>query len=338
MKLTITRDIIKLNAVNNVSKLSPDVGYIRFIKFSRTALDEMKGALDSLFEKEGVKKVILDIRSNGGGYLGEGVDVSSLFLPRDLEVVQTRGRVPQSFRTYRSHDDPPYGSDYPMVVLTDRGSASAAEILAGALQDWERALIVGDTTYGKGSVQTIHPLPDSGYLKLTTAYWYTPSGRCINKSQAQDTTSDKKNAPTYKTLGKQKRPIYGGGGIAPDVYVTGETVNSLVAKFLGKRIFFFYAVDYFSKHPDIEQDFTVDDEMLKGLAAEARKREVEFTDEEFQKAKDQMTLRLKIEMAAEKWGTDGEYKIILSEDPVVKKALEILSKTQKASELFSYAK
>ncbi len=339
MKLTITRDLIKLNAVNNVSKLSPDVGYIRFIKFSRTALDEMKGALDSLFEKEGAKKVILDIRSNGGGYLGEGVDVSSLFLPRDLEIVQTRGRVPQSFRTYRSHDDPLYGSDYPLVVLTDRGSASAAEILAGALQDWERALIVGDTTYGKGSVQTIHPLPDSGYLKLTTAYWYTPSGRCINKSQEQDTTNDKKNvSATYKTLGKQKRPIYGGGGIAPDVYVTGESVNSLVAKFLGKRIFFFYAVDYFSKHPDIEQDFVVDDEMLKGLAAEARKREVEFTDEEYQKAKDQMTLRLKIEMAAQKWGTDGEYKIILSEDPVVKKALEILSKTQKASELFSYAK
>ncbi|NLI98461.1 S41 family peptidase [bacterium] len=336
IEMTITRDIIKLNAVNYVGKLDSDVGYIRFSKFSRTALDEMKTALDSLFQKEGVKKLILDIRSNGGGYLGEGVDVSDLFLPRDLEIVQTRGRVPQSFRTYRSHDDALYGTDYPLIVLTDGGSASAAEILAGALQDWERALIVGDTTFGKGSVQTIHPLPDSGRLKLTTAYWYTPSGRCINKDAKSDTLGKKSAPPIFETLGKRKRKIYGGGGIAPDVFVKSESMDPLVFKFTSKRIFFYYMVDYISKHPDMQEGFVIDDEMLKALASEARKREIEFTDDEFAKAKEQMIFRLRLEAASQKWGSSGEYRVILSEDPVVKKALEMLSKAQKTTELFSY--
>ena len=142
MELTITRKIIKLNAVNYVAKLTPEVGYIKFSKFSRTAREEVEEAIDSLFRKEGIEKLILDVRMNSGGYLGEGVDVSDLFLERDREIVQTRGRIPQSFRTYRAHEDPLFG-DYPLIVLANRGSASAAEILTGALQDWERALVFG---------------------------------------------------------------------------------------------------------------------------------------------------------------------------------------------------
>lgn len=336
MELTITRKIIKLNAVNYVAKLTPEVGYVKFSKFSRTAREEVEEAIDSLFRKEGIEKLILDVRMNSGGYLGEGVDVSDLFLERDREIVQTRGRIPQSFRTYRAHEDPLFG-DYPLIVLANRGSASAAEILTGALQDWERALVLGDTTFGKGSVQTLYPLADSGRLKLTTAHWYTPAGRCIDRHRAE-IEGNGNETPTLHTLGKRKRPLYAGGAIAPDVYVETEKLLELTRKFAGKRVFFAYAVDYLSKHPDIAPDFPVTDEILAGLVREARKREVEFTDAEFEEAKKQLRYYLRLEIATQEWGEEGRYQAILAEDPVLKKALELLSKAESTAELFSYAK
>lgn len=335
MELTITRAIIKLNAVNYVAKLAPEIGYIRFSKFSRRAREEVEEALDSLFRIEGVKKLVLDVRSNSGGYLGEGVDVSDLFLERDLEIVQTRGRIPQSFRTYRSHEEALFG-DYPLIIIADRGSASAAEILTGALQDWERALVVGDTTFGKGSVQTLYPLSDSGRLKLTTAYWYTPSGRCIDKYRAEMEGTENEQAVLY-TLGKRKRPLYAGGAIAPDIYVETEKGSELAGKLLVRQVFFAYAVDYLSKNPEIDPDFSVTDEMLAELAREAREREIKFTDAEFEETREQLGYYLRVEIAAQKWGKEGRFRTILEEDPVVGKALELLSKAESTSELFSYA-
>lgn len=336
MEVTITRALIKLNAVPYVAKLAPEIGYIQFTKFSQTAREEVENAIDSLFEKEGVKKLILDIRYNGGGYLGEGVDVTDLFLVRDLEVVQTRGRTAQDFRTYRAHEEPLFG-DYPLVVLTDAGSASAAEILAGALQDWERALIVGDTTFGKGSVQAVFPLPDSGRLKLTTAYWYTPSGRCIDRHRA-GMDKEKGEQMTFHTLGKRKKAIYGGGGIVPDVYVARDMITDLVGELLLKRVFFTYAADYISSHHDISPGFTVTDEMLAGLAEKAKTEKIEFTDEEFAEDKKQITYYLKLEIANQKWGEAEEYyRISFSEDPVIAKALELLSKARTSAELFRLA-
>ncbi len=334
MELTITRAIIKLNAVNHVARLTPETGYVKFSKFSRTAREEMEQAIDSLFQKEGVTKLILDVRMNSGGYLGEGVDVSDMFLERDLEIVQTRGRIPQSLRTYRAHEDPLYG-DYPMIILADRGSASAAEILTGALQDWERALVIGDTTFGKGSVQTLFPLSDSGRLKLTTAHWYTPSGRCIDKHRAEQEGEENESA-TLHTLGKRKRELYAGGAIAPDIYVETEKLNDLTTLFLSKHVFFAYAVDYLSADPDIDPDFSITDEMLAGLADEAREREVEFTDAEFAESGEQLAYRLRLQIVAQKWGDAGRYQAILEDDPVVLKALELLSKVETTAELFSY--
>ena len=337
LEFTIIRDTIKLNAVDYVSKLGPDIGYIKFSKFSKTAHTEITSALDSLFEEAGAKKIILDIRYNSGGYLNEGVDVSDLFLDRDLEVVQTRGRTPESIRTYRTHDDKLHG-DYPLVVLTDYGSASAAEILAGALQDWERALIIGDTTFGKGSVQTMHPLSNGGVLKLTTAYWYTPAGRCIDKHRASLDTAKNEKPETFYTLGSRRRPLPSSGAIVPDVYSETERALELTSLLVNKRVFFFYGVDYLSKHPDIQPDFTVTDEMIQELMAEAEKRKVEFTQEEVDEARDQLAYRLKLDIASQKWGEQGWYEVLISDDPVVKKAMEVLSKAQTTSQLFSYAK
>ncbi|MBD3285685.1 PDZ domain-containing protein [candidate division WOR-3 bacterium] len=335
MEFTITREVIKLNAVRYVTKLTPDIVYIKFSKFSRTAHREVADAIDSMFNKENASKLILDIRYNSGGYLNEGVDVSDIFLERDKAVVQTRGRSPKMIRTYRSHSEPLLG-DYPMVVLTDYGSASAAEILAGALQDWERALVIGDTTFGKGSVQTIYPLHNEGMLKLTSAYWYTPSGRCIDKHRAELEEDEAKGKQSYHTLGRRKRLLPNDGAIAPDILVEGETRMDITSDFIMNRVFFSYVVDFLSANPDFELGFEITDEMIEGLIEEARSRDVEFTDEEVEEARDQLAFRIKLEIANQKWGEEGWFKVSVDEDPVIQKAVELLTKAQTSGQLFGY--
>jgi C-terminal peptidase prc len=174
----ITRGIIRLDAVPYFGMLYKDIGYVYLRNFSISADMELKKALDSLFAM-GAKKLIFDLRLNSGGLLNEGLTVSELFLPRGKEIVATRGRNERE-RVFTSQKTYSYG-DFPMVTLVDGGSASASEIVAGALQDWERSLIIGTTTFGKGSVQNVRSFEDSTALKLTTARWYTPSGRSIDK-------------------------------------------------------------------------------------------------------------------------------------------------------------
>lgn len=174
----ITRAIIRLDAVPYFGMVDNDIGYVYLRNFSVSADVELRKALDSLFAM-GAKKLIFDLRLNSGGLLNEGLTVSELFLPRGKEIVATRGRNERE-RVFTSQKTYSYG-DFPMVTLVDGGSASASEIVAGALQDWERSLIIGTNTFGKGSVQNIRAFEDSTALKLTTARWYTPSGRSIDK-------------------------------------------------------------------------------------------------------------------------------------------------------------
>jgi carboxyl-terminal processing protease len=174
----ITRAVIKLEAVPYYGMVDDDIGYVYLRNFSVTADLELKKALDSLFAW-GAEKIVFDLRLNSGGLLNEGLAVSELFLPRGKEIVATRGRNERE-RVFRSQKSFTYG-EFPMITVVNGGSASASEIVAGALQDWERSLIMGTTTFGKGSVQNIIPFEDSTALKLTTARWYTPSGRSIDK-------------------------------------------------------------------------------------------------------------------------------------------------------------
>lgn len=174
----ITRAIIRLDAVPYFGMVDNNIGYIYLASFSRIAELELKRALDSLFTV-GAKKIIFDLRLNSGGLLQEGVAISELFLSKDKDIVSTKGRrePPRTFKSLKSYN---YG-EFPMITLVDGGSASASEIVAGALQDWDRSLIMGTNTFGKGSVQNVIPLEDGSALKLTTARWYTPSGRSIDK-------------------------------------------------------------------------------------------------------------------------------------------------------------
>ena len=233
---TITRAEIVVHAVPYYGMVSKDIGYIKLATFSDKTLSDVENALKSL-QKQGMKKLILDMRYNPGGLLNQAIEISELFLKRGNVIVSTKGRTQKTESHARK--DGIVNPDMPMVVLVNQGSASAAEIVSGALQDWDRALIVGKTSFGKGSVQTIFPLDNQGNaLKLTTAFYYLPFGRCINKPEngvkglkimeeeyADDSEEAKTDTTKKDTVARDTfythngRMVFGGGGITPDVDV-----------------------------------------------------------------------------------------------------------------------
>ncbi|MBR4559444.1 MAG: S41 family peptidase [Fibrobacter sp.] len=237
MDFTITRAEIIVHAVPYYGMVSKDIGYIKLATFSDKTTSDVENALKSL-QKQGMKKIILDMRYNPGGLLNQAIEISELFLKQGNVIVSTRGRTQKTESHARRNGI--VKPDVPMVVLLNQGSASAAEIVAGALQDWDRALIIGKTSFGKGSVQTIFPLDNQGNaLKLTTAFYYLPFGRCINKpengikglklmeeeyaenegdeAKADSTNKDTAKVDTFYT--HNGRMMFGSGGITPDVEV-----------------------------------------------------------------------------------------------------------------------
>lgn len=238
MDFTITRAEIIVHAVPYYGMVSKDIGYIKLATFSDKTTSDVANALVNL-QKQGMKKIILDMRYNPGGLLNQAIEISELFLKRGNVIVSTRGRTQKTESHARK--DGIVKQDVPMVVLLNQGSASAAEIVSGALQDWDRALIIGKTSFGKGSVQTIFPLDNQGNaLKLTTAFYYLPFGRCINKpengikglklleeeyskeSEEDENAADSAKIDTVKRdtfYTNNGRMMFGGGGITPDVEV-----------------------------------------------------------------------------------------------------------------------
>jgi len=332
----LTRAAINIRSVPYAGMVSGDIGYVRLADFSRVATSEASRALDSLFGL-GAKKLILDLRANGGGLLREGEEVADLFLPPGRLIVKTKGRIPESRQEFTARTNDRYG-EYPLVVLTDRGSASASEIVAGALQDWERAVVVGDTTFGKGSVQTIQQLAPDVAVKITTAYWYTPSGRCINRPREKtsddvvlrDTTGQPEES--YRTLGALKRQVYGGGGIAPDVWV-----NYLKRTHLAQRLtteVFDFAVEYANSHKGSGMDFRADDAVMKQFADWLRStKKLEFTQAEFDSSRQVMAYNIEVEIAGKLGGTKAEYAARLRGDPATAKAVELLRSANTTAEI-----
>ncbi|MGA2508362.1 MAG: S41 family peptidase [Chitinispirillaceae bacterium] len=295
MDYVITRDVIEIKAVPFSGVIDSTIGYIDFSQFSEKAESEVAKAIRDLLKKN-IKGLILDMRWNPGGYLPQAVDVAGMFLPRGSLVVSTRGRpsnVDQN-RDYPSVSDPVLPMNLPLVVLVNYASASASEIVAGAIQDWDRGMIVGDTTFGKGSVQSPIQLDKKYTLKLTEAYYYTPSGRCINRPEnavrgaAVDSeegeengdtaansdsivngksASDKAKKDTTRYLTKNGRIVYGGGGIIPDTVVHQEIPNIVIRTLFGKDVFFPFAnIEYarLKKNNKIGiGKISVDDEIIK---------------------------------------------------------------------------
>jgi carboxyl-terminal processing protease len=229
LPFTLTRADINVNPVQHALLLPDAVGYVDLTVFSTSAATELARAVDSL-RKAGARSLVLDLRGDPGGLLDQGIGVADLFLDRGARIVSTRGRSADENQTYVDAEPQRY-ADMPLVVLTDSGTASASEIVAGALQDHDRALIVGTTTYGKGSAQRVFHL-DEGALKLTTALWYTPSGRSIDRPRpplesddeaVTPTTPDSTPRPKFTT--DAGRTVLGGGGIVPDVEVAVLSIS-----------------------------------------------------------------------------------------------------------------
>jgi len=268
IRMTITRAEIPTLSVPYAFLIAPDTGYIFLRDFTHTSSRELTDAIEKL-EKQGMKRLLLDLRGNPGGVLDQAVDVADLFLPKGAKVVYTRGRTPSSAQEYYAPGDGPH-FDRPLVVLVNRGSASASEIVAGAIQDHDRGLIVGQRTWGKGLVQSVYTLPYGAGLALTTARYYTPSGRWIQRDYSDllayvnpgdgeggtvDEAPRKSGEVFYTDAG---RVVYAAGGITPDVMAKNDNRESkLLAQVLARGLTFSFAVDWNSKHSDVTQDFTV---------------------------------------------------------------------------------
>jgi carboxyl-terminal processing protease len=280
MQLAITRAEIPQNTVRYAYMMTPDVGYVRLTDFSRSTSREMHDAIERL-KKEGMKKLLLDLRSNGGGLLDQTVTVSGFFVPEGTTIVSTRGRVADSKQVFEAEGDHP-PLDIPLIVLVNNGTASAAEILSGAIQDHDVGLVVGTPTWGKGLVQTVYNLSYGSGLALTTAKYYTPSGRLIQRDyssfydyysyygadsgpgtagEVQDTVPEVKDSgETFATdLGRE---VHGGGGITPDVLVELPEGPQILTALFSRNAFFEFAVDYNNRNPVKSTDFKPEESVI----------------------------------------------------------------------------
>lgn len=266
--VAIMREKIKMTAVPYYGVQHGTIGYIALTTFNGNAYEEVRQALIELKKNPAVKQIVLDLAGNGGGLMESAVQIVGLFVPKGTEVLTTRGRLKQSERTYRTPIEP-VDDKIPLAVLIDGGSASASEIVAGALQDIDRAVIIGSRSYGKGLVQTARPVPYNGILKLTTAKYYIPSGRliqAIDYSRRNDDGSVKRTPDslthTFRTL--HGREVRDGGGITPDIAVQFDSARSrLLYNLLRENRIFDFATRYRAEHPSIAQpeEFEITDEL-----------------------------------------------------------------------------
>ncbi|HEX8328538.1 MAG TPA: S41 family peptidase [Hymenobacter sp.] len=254
IQIDITRDKIQVDNVPYTGMISGDVGYFQLGGFTVDAGREVRAAVTKLKE-QGAKKIVFDIRDNPGGLLNEAVNISNLFIDKGLDVVSTKGKVTEWNKTYKALDQP-LDTQIPVAIITSNRSASASEIVSGVLQDYDRAVLVGERTFGKGLVQATRPLSYNSQLKVTTAKYYIPSGRCIQEidyaHRAEDGSLGKfpdSLRTAFKTTAG--RVVYDGGGVAPDIEVQDREIADITRVLLQKSYLFDYATRYRAEHPSI---------------------------------------------------------------------------------------
>jgi len=355
LSFTLTRARIHSKSVRTVMMLSDRVGYVELNPFSQSSADELQAAVDSL-KGTGMRSLVLDLRNNPGGLLDEGIAVADLFLNPGQEIVATRGRAPRSTHAFEDAAPQRYAG-LPLVVLVNGYSASASEIVAGALQDHDRALLIGTPTYGKGLVQTVFRLGDSLALKLTTARWYTPSGRSIQRPSkigfepdylpddsvsAPDTTA---KPETYRT--DAGRTMRGGGGITPDVVIRADSADLRAAErltqVLGRSIAkyqdalaatAFQARQRFAVTGPLF-DFTP--AMRAAFLEQLRQRGVTLDEETLRIAGAFLDKQLANQVARLNFGRQGELRRAARDDPTLVEALRAASQARTPAELLSFA-
>ncbi len=280
LDFNITRRNIKVPPIPFYGMLHGDIGYILFTDFTENSSKELRKAFITL-KSQGMKSLVLDLRNNGGGSLQEAVNIVNMFVPRDKEIVSMRGKVRASNYSYKGKNEP-LDLDIPIAVLVNGNSASAAEIVSGALQDFDRAVVIGSKTFGKGLVQSVRDLPYNGSLKLTTSKYYIPSGRCIqaidykNRREGQSDRVADSLTRVFHTVGG--REVRDGGGIRPDVEVKHDTLANLLFYLSNDDVLVDFATDYCMNRPTIAPaaDFRITDEEFEAFKKMAKEQDFKY--------------------------------------------------------------
>lgn len=360
----VIRDKIPLNSIDAAFMLNKNVGYIRLDRFAKSSADEFRASLEKL-KKQNMKSLVFDLRGNSGGYLNIAVELCNEFIDKNKMVVYTEGlKSPKVVETTKGNGNFMNGG---LVVLIDEGSASASEIVSGAVQDWDRGVLIGRRSFGKGLVQRPFMLPDGSLIRLTTARYYTPTGRCIQRSYdsgiddySKELTkryehgeyyhADSIHFPDslkYSTM-KNGRTVYGGGGIMPDIFIPVDTTYSskLYTNILRKGVLNRYVMDYVLENRDViknkyylfdayNNSFVVDDSMIDDLRAMAEKDGVTWDEEQYLRSEDLLKMQIKALIARNIWDIEKYYQVILREDDAVNKALEVLGSKKLYNEILS---
>lgn len=344
--LTIVRAAIPTNSISNTLMLRPGVGYIRIKDFTSTTVRELDEAIEKL-QDQGMQKLVLDLRMNPGGLLDAAVGVSDHFLEKGQLIVYTKGRTPDSAQEYNAPGKHAR-FDLPLVLLVNRGSASASEIVAGAIQDHDRGLVIGETSWGKGLVQSVYTLQYGAGLALTTSKYYTPSGRNIQRdySSVYDyyMADEAENGDEVPLEQRQQfktdtgRVVYGGGGITPDVIVKPPHLSRTTQLLEVRSALFNYGVEYAAKHPDVTKEIAITPAIVEELVHYAASNDIAPESDirdALQKPEDRKYIEraLKAEIVAAKFGFDASYPIRVEGDAQVEKALELFPEAKRLAAL-----
>lgn len=366
LEYEITRANIPLYTVDTAFMLDQTIGYIRVTRFSATTHEEFVENVTKL-RQQGMKRLILDLRQNAGGFLEQAFKIADEVMPQGRRIVYTKGRQNQFDDEFRSTGSGRF-QDVSLILLVNAGSASASEIVAGAVQDWDRGLIVGETTFGKGLVQRQYDLPDGSAIRLTTARYYTPSGRLIQRpykdhaqyqrealerdeTEGENLTHEAEKdstRPVFTTMGGRK--VYGGGGITPDYIVKSDRLDEYTIELFRKQVFLQYADKYVDSHgEELKKEYAKDpagfaararvtDEMQEELLAVAKAKGIEFKKDLYEKDLRFIKAYMRAYVARRLWGNEGWSRVMLAEDSQFKKALSLFPEAEKIAQAISSAK
>lgn len=364
MDYEITRDTIPLYSVDARFMYDSKTGYISLSRFSDASPKEVLAALDNL-NKKGMKQLVLDLRNDPGGIMRSAIKVADFFLDDKKLIVYTKGRRAKFNNKYNAEQYYPF-EKLPLIILVNSGSASASEIVAGAIQDWDRGLIVGETTFGKGLVQVAFPLQDSSAIKITIAKYYTPSGRLIQRdykdykdrisyytdvNKRDDLEGDNlkhkegKNSkkPAFKT--SSGRVVYGGGGITPDYFIKSDQIHDYSVSLRRANLFYLFVLYYMDKNGEkikvkyagnfskFNSEFNFSEDEIGEFIKFASAKNVEFNKNDYEKDKEFIRSQLKAIIARDLWNNEGWYQVLLGIDNQFKKAIELFSETKKLAKL-----
>ena len=354
IRMTITRAEIPTRSVRYAFMLEPGVGYIMLSDFTHTSSKEVTEAIQKL-EKQGMKKLLLDLRGNPGGVLEQAVDVTDVFVPKGSMVTYTKGRTSSSAQEYYAPGEGTH-FDHPLVVLVNRGSASASEIVAGAIQDHDRGVVVGQRTWGKGLVQSVYTLSYGAGLALTTARYYTPSGRWIQRdytdllayvnpgdpdagAETSETAPPPPGSDSAVFYTDAGRVVYAQGGITPDVIVKSDRDSKLLQQLLARYAFFNFAVDWLARNPKVSEDFTVTPAVREEFFRFVEKSARYSTADDLKKSYDDdpnrslVDLAIQIEIVNARFGPEAGRRAFASGDPQIQKALTLFGEAARIAAL-----